>query len=378
MSMPFNGERLREARRFRQLSIPQLAEKVDISKQMISKYEKNDAQPSPKTYQKLVFELGFPLNFFQQNDAFTYNDLGTFYRSRLSSTQSEKKPSELLKKYLAVLANFFEGYVDFPILKDIELPEDPIMAASKLRFEWELDTEPIPNILHLLEVNGFQIASIDSNSEKVDAFGSQTKVNGNDYYCILIDQDNNSFYRQQFSLAHELAHWALHSKTINPQELGPQEYREMEKQANIFASNFLLPSESFSKDIKGYEDDLDAYLNLKTKWKVSAASMVYRSKSLGLITSEQYVRLQKRMSERGWRRSEPFDSIHLLPKPTVMKQAFELLVQADIIGQYSLSQLLDQQYGICLPNDILSELLGVPLEKLIDNRGKIVQMKIKK
>ena len=98
--MPFNGERLREARRFRQLSISQLAEKVDVSKQMISKYERNDAQPSPGTYQKIVLTLGFPLSFFKYEDKFLYNDLGTFYRSRLSSTQSEKKPSEILKKYL--------------------------------------------------------------------------------------------------------------------------------------------------------------------------------------------------------------------------------------------------------------------------------------
>ena len=376
MSMSFNGERLKEARRFRQLSIPQLADKIDISKQMISKYEHNDAQPSPKTYQKIVLALGFPLSFFQQGDEFSYNDLGTFYRSRLSSTQSEKKPSELLKKYLAVLANFFEGYVDFPILREINLLEDPAEAAKQLRKEWKLNNEPVQNILHLLEFHGFQVATINSNSEKVDAFGSQTKVNGKDYYCILIDQDNNSFYRQQFSLAHELAHWALHSKNINPQELGPQEYREMEKQANIFASNFLLPAEAFSKDIKGQEDNLDAYLKLKSKWEVSAASMVYRSKSLGLITADQYLRLQKRMSSRGWRRSEPFDAVHPVPKPTIMKQAYELLAQANIIGNETLTTLLNRQYGISLPNDILSELLGVPLELLTDNtRGNIVQMK---
>ncbi|WP_343363502.1 XRE family transcriptional regulator [Listeria seeligeri] len=379
MSMPFNGERLKEARRFRQLSIPQLAEEIDVSKQMISKYEHNDSQPSPKTYQKLVLTLEFPLTFFQQQDDFTYNDLGTFYRSRLSSTQSEKKPSELLKKYLAVLANFFESYVDFPILKEIELYENPVDAAAQLRKDWNLGLAPIPNMLHLLELHGFQVAAINSNSEKVDAFGSQTRVNNKDYYCILIDQDNNSFYRQQFSLAHELGHWALHSKVLNPQELDPQEYREMENQANAFAANFLLPEQSFSKDIKGYEDDLDAYLKLKSKWEVSAASMVYRAKNLGIISSDQYIRLQKKMSSRGWRRSEPFDSVHPVPKPTIMKQAYDLLVKANIIGSESISSLLNKAYGISLPNDILSDLLGIPVEQLvINNQATIIQMKKRK
>lgn len=378
MSMSFSGERLKEARRFRQLSIPQLAEKVNISKQMISKYEHNDAQPSPSTYQKLVMELGFPLKFFQHTDEFSYDDFGTFYRSRLSSTQSEKKPSELLKKYLAVLANFFERYVDFPVLEEFTLSENPITAAEQLREKWNLNDFPITNILHLLELHGFQVATINSKSEKVDAFGSQTKVNGKEYYCILIDQDNNSFYRQQFSLAHELGHWILHSKSINPQELDPQEYRDLERQANTFASNFLLPEKAFSEDIKGQEDNLDAYLKLKSKWEVSAASMVYRSKDLGLISSDEYLRLQKRMSSRGWRKSEPFDTVHPVPRPTIMKQAYELLVQAKILGSETLNTLLYKEYGISLPNDILAELLGIPLELLIDNnRGKIVQMKRK-
>jgi len=104
--------------------------------------------------------------------------------------------------------------------------------------------------------------------------------------------------------------------------------------------------------------------------------MVYRAKSLGLVSSEQYLRLQKRMSSRGWRRSEPFDSVHSVPKPTIMKQAYELLVQANIIGNHTLADLLNRQYGISLPNDILSELLGIPLDALSNtNKGKIVQMK---
>ena len=61
MAIIFNGERLREARYFRQLSITQLADRIDVSKQMISKYEKNLSNPSAEVLQKIVFELGFPL-----------------------------------------------------------------------------------------------------------------------------------------------------------------------------------------------------------------------------------------------------------------------------------------------------------------------------
>lgn len=374
MSLPFNGERLREARRFRQLTIPQLAERIGVSKQMISKYEHDDAQPSAKNYQKMVLALKFPLSFFQEYNKFTYDNIGTFYRSRLTSTQTEKRPSEFLKKSLAILADLLEDYVDFPELKEMDyLTEDPAEAAKSLREFWRLGDKPINNMLHLLETHGFYIASIGSLSEKVDAFGSQIKINNRNYYCILVDQDNNSFYRQQFSLAHELGHWILHSEKIDPQELDPQEYREMEKQANIFASNFLLPTKAFTTDIEKKVTDLDYYLLLKKTWNVSAASMVYRTRSLNLLSADDYVRLQKRMSSRGWRKKEPFDTVHAVSRPVMLKQAFQLLVDADIIGQTTIMDLLEKKYQFSIPVDIISELLGVPVQSL--SSGRIVSLK---
>lgn len=378
MALPFNGERLREARRFRQLSITELGEKVGVSKQMISKYERNSAQPSPETYQKIVLTLGFPLKFYQLEDRFEYQDSGTFYRSRLTSTQSEKKPSELLKRYLAILTNYFEEFVDFPVLEKHDFSVDPKTAAKELRAIWNLGEMPVTNIMNLIEGKGFKVAAIDSSTEKVDAFGSYSNVNGSDYYCILIDQDNNSFFRQQFSLGHELAHWVLHSDSINPQELNAEEYRQMETEANIFASNFLLPEEPFIKDIEKGKNDIEAYLAIKNKWNVSVSSMVYRAKDLNLIDSSEYLNLQKRMSSRGWRRVEPFDSVKPVSTPILLKQAYELLVEAKVIGQQTLQTQIEVKYGVSLPNDIMADLLNIPKEELANSmNNNIVQMKSK-
>lgn len=364
MALPFKGEKLREARRYRQLSITELGEKIGVSKQMVSKYERNESQPSPENYQKIVLNLGFPLKFYQLENRFEYKDNGTFYRSRLSSTQSEKKPSELLKKYLALLSNYFEGFVDFPILESYEFSNNPVIAAEELREFLGIGLSPIHNIMGLIEGKGFKVASIDSSTEKVDAFGSYTKINDSDYYCILIDQDNNSFFRQQFSLAHELAHWVLHSDSVQPQELDVQEYKEMENEANIFASNFLLPEKPFVEDIRKNRNDIDAYLSIKNKWNVSVASMVYRAKDLGIIDSKEFLSLQKKMSGRGWRKVEPFDSIKPASEPILLKQTYELLVEAKVIGDSTIQNQLEVKYGVSLPNEIISELLNVPRETL--------------
>lgn len=378
MAIIFNGERLREARYFRQLSITQLADRIDVSKQMISKYEKNLSNPSAEVLQKIVFELGFPLSYYQTENKFTKKELGAFYRSRLSSSQTEKRPSEFLKNTLAILSNFFEQYVDFPLLDDFNISDDesPEEAATRLRKLWQLGDAPIESVLRLLETRGFHIAVINSRSEKVDAFGSFVKVNDVPYYCILIDQDNNNFFRQQFSLAHELGHWALHAKTLDPQELSAVEYREMENEANRFASAFLLPESAFSKDIMGQEDNIYNYLTLKSKWNVSIASMIYRAKDLQLLDPEQYLKLQKKLSAKRWRKEEPEDASKPISKPILSKQAYNSLKEAGIFDNNSLQILLQEQYGLALPIEILSEIINLPRQDLLkSNSNNIIQLK---
>ena len=374
--MPFNGKRLKEVRRFRKLSITDLANEIGVSKQMISRYERGESIPNATNYQKLVFSLGFPLSFLQLKDKFEEENLGTFYRSRLTSTQTEKKPSELKKKYLAILVNLFEKYVDFPKLDDnTKLSSKPALASQEIRKNWNIGNAPIGNMMDLLERHGFNLAMISSDTDKVDAFGSEIQINGENYYCILIDKDNNSYYRQQFSLAHELGHWALHSGKINPQELDSVDYRRIENQANEFASNFLLPATKFQADILGNVTNLDYYITLKRKWNVSIASMIYRANDLGMLTPSEFRNLQKKISYRKWRKNEPLDAESILMKPVAMRQAYDLISGSELFNGSTINNLLETDYGISLPLSVIAELLYVPESKLKRNNSNIISLK---
>lgn len=374
--MPFNGKRLKEVRRFRKLSITDLANEIGVSKQMISRYERGESIPNATNYQKLVFSLGFPLSFLQLKDKFEEENLGTFYRSRLTSTQTEKKPSELKKKYLAILVNLFEKYVDFPKLDDnTKLSSKPALASQEIRKNWNIGNAPIGNMMDLLERHGFNLAMISSDTDKVDAFGSEIQINGENYYCILIDKDNNSYYRQQFSLAHELGHWALHSGKINPQELDSVDYRRIENQANEFASNFLLPATKFQEDILGNVTNLDYYITLKRKWNVSIASMIYRANDLGMLTPSEFRKLQKKISYRKWRKNEPLDAESILMKPVAMRQAYDLISGSELFNGSTINNLLETDYGISLPLSVIAELLYVPESKLKRNNSNIISLK---
>ncbi|MGC4441969.1 ImmA/IrrE family metallo-endopeptidase, partial [Streptococcus suis] len=56
-----------------------------------------------------------------------------------------------------------------------------------------------------------------------------------------------SAVRHNFDLAHELGHLLLHNQ-VDFEELSKEELEEKEKEANQFASYFLLPRKQFLMD----------------------------------------------------------------------------------------------------------------------------------
>lgn len=361
----FNGDRLRQARRFRKKTITDLADEIGVTKQMISKYEHGNAMPGTDVMFKLIHALDFPGNYFYQQDNFQITSTGTFFRSRLTSTQTEKQPSEYLKNCIALIRNYLEQYIDFPelIFPDFDTTS-PATAANNLRKQWKLKNLPIKNMVELLETHGFTLGNVNKFSKKVDAFSSDVKVKHNqeekEYYCILTEGSNFSFYRQQFSLAHELGHWLLHDKQNYPQEMERLEYKRMEQEANEFASNFLLPDDGFKEDAFAADSDINYFVNLKTKWNVSIAALLMKTHNLEAVTDDEYNNLQRKISYKGWRKVEPFDKSKQVPTAVALKQAIELLVENNLLSPAQIFNEIQQQYRITLPMDVIEAVTGVP------------------
>ncbi|MBU7555175.1 XRE family transcriptional regulator [Pediococcus ethanolidurans] len=373
MGSELNGSRLREARRYRRLTITSLSKKIGVSKQMISRYERGTAEPGLDVFQQIIQALQFPINFFTGQNKFKYEDEGTYFRSRLTSTQSDKMPSETYKKAAGIIRDLFSEYIDFPELfqEDIN-SKAPRTAAIKLRQAWSLSDKPVKNVLHLLESHGIMVSLVNSGSEKIDAHSGYVDINQHRYYIVLVDSQSTTFFRQQFSLAHELGHFILHANSVDPQSLDNQEYRQLEKEADEFASEFLLPAQAFEQSIKTNLMDLNAYARLKNTWHVAASAMVYRARALRLLDSDQYLRLQKRISARGWRKEEAFDKIVAASKPQLLSESLTLLEKANILQARDLSDLLNTKYGIAFPTEILAQVIGIPMSRF---KADIVQLK---
>lgn len=377
MSVNINGKRIREARIFNRMTITELAEKIGVTKQMISKYEHNQSNISLGTLQKIIRILEFPVNFFLEDDKFVYENKGTFYRSRLTSTQAEKQPSETYKKAAAILRDYLESYIDFPKLDNESLnytsPED---AAIKLRNKWNLGANPINNILEIMEQHGIIVINVKLGTEKVDARSGYVKINDNLYYIVLNNINNTNFYREQFTLAHELGHYIMHADEIDPQDLGSDEYRIMEREANSFASSFLLPRDSFKESmIQRNRGNITEYIPVKSEWNVSISAIIMRAFDLKIINTDQFKKLQRSINYHGWRKKEIGDDDKNIITPTLLHDAFRLLEKHTDMKAKDLAYSVNKKYGCYYPNQMIAEILGIDL---VEFKGEVIPLSIKK
>lgn len=358
----FNGSRLREGRIYRGLTITDLANNLDVSKQMISKYENNKAVPTFEALLQITQILKFPKEYFYEN-AIDVRTGNTYFRSLLTTGKKEREMQHDRVKYLTIIRSLLEEYVDFPELdvpnfteRDTDNVEE---IAERLRESWGLGDKPVKDIVYLLETKGFVISSLNLGKRSIDAFGSQHEINGKQYYSIVLGNDKNSFYRRQFDVAHELGHKVLHDPYMNMDDLSKEEFKQIEQEANDFAAAFLLPKESFYKDVSIHPNDLMYYKTLKKKWCVSIGAMVMRAYKLGVISDGTYQYMQRSISQKGWRAKEPLDDIKDIREPVSMKQAVELLIENNYITGDEFMYKLSNHYGLSLYREEVEELLGL-------------------
>lgn len=95
-----------------------------------------------------------------------------------------------------------------------------------------------------LEVIAWHIG-VTIKRRKLD--GCEARIVGAGNKAIITVNSNSAFVRQQFSIGHEIGHWYHHkgeSLVCQSDEIGGQasESKTLERQADKFSSNLLLPS----------------------------------------------------------------------------------------------------------------------------------------
>lgn len=383
ISKKFYGENLKFARLYRGFSMEQLGEKIGKSKQIISQYESAEDQQQPPfdIVVKISEELKFPIAFFYENYNAKIERINTYFRALLSSNKKDKVVQENKATVIIEIYRFLEKYIEFPILNIPKIKKSDLETRNlknitqTIRESWNLSDGPIADIVNVLEMNGFIVSSINTNTMDIDAFTQYIRLDGEKYFCIVVGKEKESFARRQFSIAHELAHVILHNTNLDVENLSREEFRSMEREADKFAAELLLPSESFRKDLI-YPTNLKFYEELKKKWKVSILAMLMRAAELKVITQNQLQYLIKQYYSKGYRNGEPLDDTIKMQEPTLIRLAINMLLDNNRFTPNEFMKNLNDN-GIWIESDEVEDLIGLEKGKLKcveENTGKIIKI----
>lgn len=373
----FNPLRLAEARRYRKTTIEEVALASGVSKQAVSQFENEKAEPDYSTLVAMSEFLGFPIRFFCETYGLPSKLGNTYFRALYSSSVKDLTSQKLKAQYVARIRHSLCEYIDFPVLNlpQISDIDDIENVAMQVRDYWGLDQDPILDMVGLLERNGIIVSEFSTEGKKIDAFYQYGEIDGLGYYCVILGTDKLTFARRQFNAAHELAHILMHQKYDDLCDVDKAEFRRRETEANHFAAALLLPKQAFLQDVQRYANKLNYYIELKRKWRVSISAMIMRAFDLNAINDNQYLYLNRQISKSGWRSFEPLDDYIAVKQPKAIKQAINMLILDEELSPRQILELVSKD-GLTLPKDVIEEILSLEpdtlSEKNEDEGGKII------
>ncbi|WP_199154546.1 ImmA/IrrE family metallo-endopeptidase [Chromobacterium sp. ASV23] len=303
----FNPSRLTVARQRRGLTKRQLASLIGSAEKTVQYYENGEMNPSEESLTKLSSVLNFPPSFFFGDDLEILSPDIASFRS-LKKMKAAQRDMALSAGSIALLfSKWMEDRFELPkpSLPYFEPGIDPESAAMALRNEWSLGERGIKSMVHLLEMKGIRVFSLDINAVEVDAFSMWS---GEQPFVFLNTQKTAEHSR--FDAAHELGHLILHRH-------GNNQSVDAEKEANDFAAAFLMPRASILASAPQFIT-VPSLVKLKKLWGVSVAALNYRLHKIGLTSEWVNRSICIDISKLGYRTSEPdpmpFESSQLLKK----------------------------------------------------------------
>ncbi len=274
------GKRLQQARKMEGLSLRALSDKIGgaVSHNALAKYERGEMMPDGKTFASLVKALDTNEDFFfrpvtEELELVEFRD-----KSKLNEKQEKAlkhQAQDHFERYLEIegLLGIRSKFKNPLRGKMYHTVDDVEKAVTDIRKAWKLGSDPILNLIEMLEGAGIKVYLV----EAPDSFEGFSGWIGEDP-IVVINVRNKNKLRIRQTLAHEVGHILLKGhidKGLNEDQL-----------ARRFAAAFLFPKESFIKALGGHRENfsLQELIDLKLGWGISITSIFMRAKELGLIS----------------------------------------------------------------------------------------------
>lgn len=371
--MMVNMSRLELARKRRGLTKKDLAHSLDVTDRTISNWY-NQLEIDMRHLEKISEVLKFPKEFFLESADLNLPNTETVSFRALSKISSRKRDIALSQTVIAEIINQWldsKFELPMPVIPDLhelrnnsttsstlELDHDLSLdyaqtCADVVRKAWGLGEKPISNMISLLESKGIRVFSLSDEAQEVDACCQW--INDRPFIFLNIAKSSE---RCRFDAAHELGHLVMHRHGII-------EGRQMEQEANAFASAFLMPKKSILAEPIS-NPNLKVIITKKKYWKVSAAALTYRYRQLNLITDWNAITIYKHLSELG-RTIEPEPIAHersLLLSKVMQLLKDEGLRPIDIAEELKISFEDFNGLTFGIPQELINEMTELRRSKL--------------
>lgn len=303
---------VRRLRAFKNMSQGKVAENAGISLQAYRNIENGRSIPRVDTLQKVantfgvgIHELVVPVRSLTQ----------VRFRALKKMTAREQIVVEVgswLEKFDA-LEELLGDHVRYNfsdlaaiLERDCETPCDPVEVAKRARAALGLGAkEPIFDICGLLESAGIKVFPYSFTNDSF--FGLSVGPDDGGPAIVVNVNKRMPVERWIFSAAHELGHLLLHLGSFDVKQAAEDNVEE--KEADVFASHFLVPNARFEsewRDTYGH-GFVERVIKVKRIFRVSYATVLYRLIELGHVDRSIWMKFAvqyKRITGRALSRKE--------------------------------------------------------------------------
>ncbi len=284
-----NVARLRLDRRLTQ---EDLAAKAGLSRVSLGKIERRTVVPRARTLGTLAKALAVPVG-----------ELVTPVRPLESVRFRARAQVHAREQILAEVSKWLDAYAGLEAELDEHLPfrfeegtsvsrhGSPEKIARAARRAVGLSSEePVRDICGLLEENGVKLLLLETNRDSF--FGLSVGPRDHGPAVVVNTWERISVERWIFTAAHELGHLLLHQDEY--QREATDLPTETEREADAFASEFLMPDTAFAAEWEGTRGHplLVRVLKVKRIFRVSYKTVLYRLVESGRETSDVWRALQ--------------------------------------------------------------------------------------
>ena len=285
------GQRIKNSRIHKGLSLQEVAENIGVSKQMINKYEQGKSIPNSEKLIAFSKLFNQKIDYFFRKPEVIIGEINFRKKSKFSIKKVNALKEEIriqIENYIFIeniceVSNSFENPLQN---NNIQSGQDVKNAVRSICESWKLGQDAIQDCIELLEDNHVKVIEVDDETGTFD--GLATIIDAK--YPIIVISKNMPIERKRFTLLHELGHLLL--------PIADLELKEQEKLCNVFASEMLLSEENIRNEFGKIRSrvSFEELKNIQKKYGISISAIVYKLGETKIMTPERVKKFYMRLN----------------------------------------------------------------------------------